>query len=1338
MNAKNNRTWLPVLTFLSVCGISAHAHAQEGAEVDKGLAPLIMVVFDTSTSMDTVVSRSINPVTGLLVNADTRLTKAISEIAGNPRRVEAQPLRTLSGVRFSRRFRECDSESCRYISKLFCVGTQAVDGKPCETVPVTGTTYRIHNLDQTLYNPDDPATYGNAYHDDGVLQAYQYSVKFGFAGMAYPSMSFTGLTSPSLPNPRLSLIYGNEQYRPFDEGEEVQGVVINDDYKTRNNNTRSAPLGMWSAHPQAPAPLLYPIVSDEQDDIYQSNLAVIDGVRSYYPTSSTPIGPVLADMYYMFGDPYKGVPPDRGLIEQYVRNINDFKPDSSFACRPKAIIFVTDGEPCCGEGYTGTDTSQRGHAYNVWHDAYHLYKTGVKVYVVGYAFSNLSGKSGVGSTMNKMAWKGGTCRSKGTFGEIIDPDSQADYDTFVNKETTAQKSFCFFNAEDSTALRQALVTVLSDMLSGRVSKSKMTTTSAIGTIANYNDEHKVVNGGWYNVYSGYQITLGHIRHTDLQRETFVCNSEKGRFENDASQYLDITARLKERIAGCALSGTCLSNRAIYVGDYSEDSFAIGAELLPISDTNAGRMRYADVDGKHQEYSFFESNPRVDTCESFMKEKIVNYTSVVQNYMLSPYECAVDFDCGLEDKIPRYCDAGRCLNLSAVQDLRSCSRPSDMSEEAYEEEYGEEYEKDKAQCLTGSTCLGGKCRPLGGMCRSHADCSADRVCHHGHCELGIVKSCDVRPFMASLPLGTIEYATPLVVEPPRRAYRSREYVDFTLAHASRDTMLYVAANDAMLHGFVLGQHKADKDYQPHPKYTGPTAIEEGDERWAFVPKAVLPNLHKLIEFGTQTHVNASPVAADVKFPDGVWRTVLVGGFREGGRGYYALDITDPREPKILWEIDHMWRPEATASLSDVFTDIRVSVDAEDKSGENLARMGWSYPEPVITNIVIKDKIEPVVILAGGESFKSSEDDLTGRALYILRLAPKTKDELIVRVIHYDTAITGTPSVYPSGFNSIARLVYFGDENGALHRLDLSNRDPNKWVPHRVGSKITPIFDPSSVEILNKFTYDKITYKPAVSPLNGNANPDIQITFGTGSSSTTSIGDSDVQYVASFVDYYHHDKGYQLNVAPNEPLYEPKLILFNSDVADPKKDITFGDAAFELYTTDPVSKGELIRRQKMMGAAVTYNFESYFPTFNAASANSACTSGYASIWRLNVTKDLAKERLKTVSSGVQNENTADTAFGSKSFYDLSPGTMVYGVAITQQAYCIRGDIASSMGSMTAPQLVAQTNSEVANISSGGASDGSNLLRPSQTDVKTMALNLDAINPSVRVVSWASVYE
>src|SRR5262249_47481255 len=54
------------------------------------------------------------------------------------------------------------------------------------------------------------------------------------------------------------------------------------------------------------------------------------------------------------------------------------------------------------------------------------------------------------------------------------------------------------------------------------------------------------------------------------------------------------------------------------------------------------------------------------------------------------------------------------------------------------------------------------------------------------------------------------------------------------------------------------------------------------------------------------VDDSPLVQDV-FINGQWRTILIGGLRLGGRGIYALDVTDPSAAsegsaagKFLWE------------------------------------------------------------------------------------------------------------------------------------------------------------------------------------------------------------------------------------------------------------------------------------------------------------------------------------------------------------------------------------------------------------------------------------------------------
>ena len=76
----------------------------------------------------------------------------------------------------------------------------------------------------------------------------------------------------------------------------------------------------------------------------------------------------------------------------------------------------------------------------------------------------------------------------------------------------------------------------------------------------------------------------------------------------------------------------------------------------------------------------------------------------------------------------------------------------------------------------------------------------------------------------------------------------------------------------------------------------------------IPRSVLPRLYKLADSNYASlheyYVDGRPIRDDVFDPlTGTWKTILVGGLNKGGRGYYALDITNPTSPKALWEFTH---------------------------------------------------------------------------------------------------------------------------------------------------------------------------------------------------------------------------------------------------------------------------------------------------------------------------------------------------------------------------------------------------------------------------------------------------
>jgi Tfp pilus tip-associated adhesin PilY1 len=256
------------------------------------------------------------------------------------------------------------------------------------------------------------------------------------------------------------------------------------------------------------------------------------------------------------------------------------------------------------------------------------------------------------------------------------------------------------------------------------------------------------------------------------------------------------------------------------------------------------------------------------------------------------------------------------------------------------------------------------------------------------------------------LGDIVTSQPLYVGVPPWSYADQKYLDFKASKSTRRPTIYVGANDGMLHAFD---------------------DVNGQEKWAYVPSMVVPNLHKLADkFYSDAHryyVDGSPVMGDIcasgcNTDSAVWKTILVGGLNNGGRGYYALDVTDPDNPRGLWE----------------FTD------------DNL---GKSFGNPLITKLS-PDASHPsgrwVVIVASGYNNIPDgvlQGDGEGR-LFILDASTGA----IIRTISTGEGSTVSPSglsritgwaTYPE-YNNQSLRVYGGDLLGNVWRFDINGNIP----------------------------------------------------------------------------------------------------------------------------------------------------------------------------------------------------------------------------------------------------------------------------------------------------------
>ncbi len=238
-------------------------------------------------------------------------------------------------------------------------------------------------------------------------------------------------------------------------------------------------------------------------------------------------------------------------------------------------------------------------------------------------------------------------------------------------------------------------------------------------------------------------------------------------------------------------------------------------------------------------------------------------------------------------------------------------------------------------------------------------------------------------------------------------RNTSYGTFLTTQQTRTPHIYVGANDGMLHAF--------------------NALT-GVETFAFVPTAVFPNLHRLTgkTYSHQFYVDGTPVVADAYITVGgtkQWRTVLVGTLRAGGKGLFALDITDPANPRRLWE----------------FSD--ASIPAVDGTN-NRVRLGYSFPQPTIARL---HNGKWAVVTGNGYD---SDGNTHGRAALLiidLETGALTKSIEVQGASGVANGMS-SPRLADMNVDGIADYAYVGDMQGNLWRFNLTpDRDVGNGNP-----------------------------------------------------------------------------------------------------------------------------------------------------------------------------------------------------------------------------------------------------------------------------------------------------
>ncbi|MEM8547256.1 MAG: PilC/PilY family type IV pilus protein, partial [Pseudomonadota bacterium] len=339
------------------------------------------------------------------------------------------------------------------------------------------------------------------------------------------------------------------------------------------------------------------------------------------------------------------------------------------------------------------------------------------------------------------------------------------------------------------------------------------------------------------------------------------------------------------------------------------------------------------------------------------------------------------------------------------------------------------------------------------------------------------------------LGDIVNSDPMFVGFPPFFYPFNDYQGYFTANLNRTSMIYLGANDGMLHGI---------------------RELDGEILFSYVPNKVIENLPDLTnpDYAHTFYVDGPAGYGDayMRGRDGTleWKSVLVGALRSGGQAVYALDVTRPDgfdADDVLWEFDDTVDPD----------------------------LGYVWGEPQIKRVRVGNGTEWVAIFGNG--LNNTEEDgegtfsTTGQAsLFVVFLeggvngfdagdyikipvgsaSPETPNGLF------------TPAAADVDGDFNVDFVYAGDLEGNMWKFDLTSTTPSEW---KVDFSGQPFFSAGNDQ--------PITDRPAIAAHPEGRNLGQLVLFGTGKFIETIDNETSGQPTQTMYALWDFDRDYVAN-------------------------------------------------------------------------------------------------------------------------------------------------------------------------------------------------------------------
>lgn len=618
-------------------------------------------------------------------------------------------------------------------------------------------------------------------------------------------------------------------------------------------------------------------------------------------------------------------------------------------------------------------------------------------------------------------------------------------------------------------------------------------------------------------------------------------------------------------------------------------------------------------------------------------------------------------------------------------------------------------------------------------------------------------------------GDVYHANPIVVGPPGSLLQDPTYVAFRQAWAAssstravptscptgvngcRNTVVYVATNDGLLHAF----------------WSDETQLEN-NEMWAMLLPQSATLLPTSYPSNHQFLLDGSPVVKDVVWdrsptsPATVWHTMLVAGYGSSFPGYYAIDITNPDPtgmqnnnvptdpppvgPSLRWQLTKpvvagnyrlFAQSSATPAITTLFIDpgdgsgareVGVAILPGGQDGpptSTVASGGCQRAAKSTDSAPINSYTARGSVRCWGAN--GTNDKVVGRSLTIVRLdngqilkafARKADllatDPLASRIIDtpLDSPMTGTPVVYPTDVGADTTKIFVGDADGTIWKFDVSSSNPANWTGELYLDLYNTTADTHSASV-SWNDGQPFSVTPIVS-----LDPAGEVVLNAATGSTQTFDTNGSYFVYSITE----------KVQGNPAKLRANVNWWLGPSAMTTSGIGF----------DP---GE-----RVSGPMTVFNGTFFFSTYAAAAQGSqSCTSGTARVWgrdfvRPDVQSDPAQGGVRIMQPPPPNpsQNPPPISIVPSSY----PGTGVPAGAVIPGVSIMNTPACASLGNPSSdPYVFGASHAAPQGFAAGSISLFAGVGKPGGTGGTAAGTMQFPLNPPIsptQVDSWAAVVE